>query len=75
MLVVGSYGAKGEVEQAEAEQRAFEVLRAGLVTGTERIKHNVNIRQMADIGSAVLSAEVAYRKGETQVRPSLHLHD
>ncbi len=56
-----AFGVQSRLAEARAEQTAFEALRARC--GPEdRIKHNVNIVQMAEIAADILAAEIAYRE-------------
>lgn len=54
------------LEEAKAEQRAFEQLRATL-RPEDRVKHNVHLVDMSGIASAILDAEVKYRANDLQV--------
>ena len=57
-----AHGARGEVDLATERWREFERIRSGLTTEV-RIKHNVNIVEVAAVASAILKAEVQYRQG------------
>lgn len=54
-------GVRSEVAAAKEEQRSFEEMRCKLKPG-DRLHHNVNLLQMADIASAVLDGEIKYRE-------------
>ena len=58
-----AHGARGEVVIAIKFQREFERIRSGL-TKEDRIKHNVNLVEVAEIASEILKAEVSYRQGK-----------
>ena len=54
------------LDEAEAEQRAFEQLRATFHP-EDRVKHNVHLVDMGGVASAILDAEVKYRADDLQV--------
>lgn len=56
-------GVLDHVEEARAEQQALAALMQKLQPG-DRIKHNVNLRQMGEIAEKILAGEILYRAGD-----------
>ncbi|KAL1526830.1 hypothetical protein AB1Y20_015522 [Prymnesium parvum] len=58
-----AFGARSLLDAAKAEQVAFREMLTKLQPG-DRLKHNVNLKHMADIGEPILAAELHYREGD-----------
>ena len=54
--------ALGRIEEAEVQKKVFEAARAAVPES--RLLHNVTIRELLEVATAMLDGELAYRKGD-----------